>query len=541
MRLPTPSLRSLTTQAVGAGPSRVLRPSAVRLASASSSPYPTSITPQITTLPNRLRVVTEAIPTHVYALGVYIDAGSRYESDRNSGVTHLLDRMAFKSTAKHNEEEMSGLIHACGGQVTSIGAREHIGYQASLFPAQLSTAMSLLSSTILSPQFRPDEVDAAKAGMEYEIREFWSKADHILPDIAVNTAYTNNTLGMPLLCPEEQLARLGEDELRGYMRDWFKPERMVVAGHGIPHEELVELAFEHFGSLPVGEGVGLPSAQLGLGGSSARSSTRFGAKTYATVSNALVGRDGKIVESDFERLKNAPAVYTGGEQYIEKPDEEFTNLVVLFEGLGALDPDIYALGVLNYLLLGGSAFSAGGPGKGMYSRLMTNVLNRYYAVERAEAFHQCFADSGLFGITLSVRPHFASKAAQIIASQLHTLTGPMMGGVTEEQLGRARNMMRGSMVMMSESRLVAVEDLGRQIMLEGRKEPTEEMCAKIDAVTREDIYRVATRILRPSASTKPVNGGRGSGEPTIVAMGKDVHLLGDVKQVLRQWDLGKRP
>lgn len=215
--------------------------------------------------------------------------------------------------------------------------------------------MSLFSSTILNPLFKSTELEAAKEGMAYEIRDFWSKADHILPDLAVNTAYRENTLGMPLLCPEEQLAILGEGELRGYMSDWYRPERMVVSGVGIPHEELVELAFEHFGNMPESRigGGGLPlttkpSSRVGLGsGSGSGSGAGAGAKTYATVSSAPVDSSGRVIESDYERLVGARATYTGGEQYLEKPDEEVTNLIILFEGLGALDPDIVS-GVLSH-------------------------------------------------------------------------------------------------------------------------------------------------------------------------------------------------
>lgn len=157
---------------------------------------------------------------------------------------------------------------------------------------------------------------------------------------------------------------------------------------------------------------------------------------------------------------------------------------------------------MHSLLLGGSSFSQGGPGKGMFSRLHQNVLNRHHWVDLCQSLHQCYGDSGVFGIHAAVFPDYAPKIAEVVAGQLHALTGPMMGGVNDEQLRRAKNMLKSMMVMQTESRVVAVEgecslgqqigaewltllDLGRQYMSQGYKESVQEMCTKIDAVTRE--------------------------------------------------------
>lgn len=383
-----------------------------------------------------------------------------------------------QSTDKHTDEEMTTLIDQLGSQITCSSSRETIMYQSTVFPQSIDLAMSLLSSTILHPLLLPEELEAQKAAAAYEIREIWAKPELILPEILHTVAFHGNTLGMPLLCPESQLDVLGEDEIRGFMRDWYRPERIVVAGVGMPHEEMVELAEKHFGGVPASA----PEDSSPSASASASSSLRpgapapTGAKGFATVVNPPAG------ESD-RSLAAAKAVYTGGEEYILKPDEEFVHLYIGFEGLGVHDPDIYALATLQTLLGGGGSFSAGGPGKGMYTRLYTNVLNRYHAVDYCAGFHHCYADSGLFGIAMSVYPQFAGSAANIIAHQLDTLTRPQKGGISQIELSRAKNMLKSQLVMALESRLTAVEDLGRQTQIHGHKVPVEEMCAKIDALT----------------------------------------------------------
>lgn len=376
------------------------------------------------------------------------------------------------------------LIDQLGSQITCSSSRETIMYQSTVFPQSLDLAMSLLSSTILHPLLLPEELEAQKAAAAYEIREIWAKPELILPEILHTVAFKGNTLGMPLLCPESQLDVLGEDDIRGFMRDWYRPERLVIAGVGMPHEEMVELAEKHFGG--VSPPADAPAASYSMRpGTSAQP---VGAKGFATVVNPPS-------DSDYS-LASAKAVYTGGEEYILKPDEEFVHLYIGFEGLGVHDPDIYALATLQTLLGGGGSFSAGGPGKGMYTRLYTNVLNRYHAVDYCAGFHHCYADSGLFGIAMSVYPQFAGSAANIIAHQLDTLTRPQKGGISQIELSRAKNMLKSQLVMALESRLTAVEDLGRQTQIHGHKVPVEEMCAKIDALTI-DVSCDATRTEGP--------------------------------------------
>lgn len=93
----------------------------------------------------------------------------------------------------------------------------------------------------------------------------------------------------------------------------------------------------------------------------------------------------------------------------------------------------------------------------MYTRLYTSVLNRYHAVDFCQAFHHCYVDSGLFGISAAVYPKFAPRIAEVIAQQLHALTGPMRGGLEEVEVSRAKNMLKSTLVMALESRLTAVE------------------------------------------------------------------------------------
>lgn len=237
---------------------------------------------------------------------------------------------------------MTTLIDSLGSQVTCSSSRETIMYQSTVFPESLPLAMSLISSTILHPQLTPAEIDAQRDAAAYEVREIKQKPELILPEILHSVAFKHNTLGMPLLCPEEQLDVLGENEVRGFMRDWFRPERMVIAGVGMHHEELVDLANKEFGHVSSIGGVAV-GVEVGAGTlhPSTQQTQPSGSKHFATVSNA------SPLSDDVRQLAGARAVYTGGQEYIEKADEEFVHLHIGFEGLGIHDPDIVSASVLQ--------------------------------------------------------------------------------------------------------------------------------------------------------------------------------------------------
>ncbi|GAA96566.1 uncharacterized protein L969DRAFT_94973 [Mixia osmundae IAM 14324] len=497
---------------------------------------------QTTTLPNGVRVATESTPGHFVSAGIYVDTGSRYENDRTRGCSHVLDRLAFKSTKSRSGEQMSQELEFLGGQFLSSSSRETIMYQASSYTHSLPKVIALLADTVLNPLITQQELDEQRQAIFWEIKEIKAKPEMILPEILHETAFSGNTLGNPLLCPDEHLESMTPETLRAFVKMWYRPERIVLAGAGIDHQALLDIGREHFGHLPSSITPAQSTSQI-LHPSPVSSSKASAPRPYKNLSTSAATRAreaaGELAdlvaseESEYRKLAIAKARYTGGTCIMENDELEFSHIYIGYEGLSIHDPDIYALATLQVLLGGGSSFSAGGPGKGMYSRLYTSVLNQYHTVDFAAAFHHCYLDSGLFGLALAVAPSFVRQAPQLIAQQLDVITRPAYNGISLAELSRARNQLKSSLMMALESRMVQVEDLGRQVQVHGHKIPVEVMCERIDAVTLDDLHRVATRVLRPDASA-----GR-SGQPTIVFQG-NTRGLPDVKSVLRKYGLAGR-
>ncbi|KAJ7269413.1 mitochondrial processing peptidase [Mycena haematopus] len=465
---------------------------------------------QITTLPNKVRVATQSTPGHFSSVGLYVDAGSRFETPSTSGSSHFIDRMAFKSTSTRSSDEMATAIHALGGHIMCSASRETIMYQSSHFHQGTPQALSLIADTVLNPSYLHEEIEAQRDAARYEVRELSSKPEQILPEILHAVAYGGSGLGNPLMCPEDRIDVINGNVLRKFMKSWYRPERMVIAGAGMPHEELVELTDKYFSSLkysdldePAPSPLIRPMAPPPLSTSTSPPSV---VKSISRAASYLFPTSPPTA-SDSPQLLNTLRSYTGGHRFIHDPSTEFNHLYIAFEGCGINSDDIYALATIQVLLGGGGSFSAGGPGKGMYSRLYTHVLNHYPQIDHCASFHHIYTDSSLFGLFASFVPYSKGRNAgntpsQILPHLVYQLSLLLYTPIPAAELDRAKNQLKSALMMALESRAVEVEDLGRQILVHNRQISVLEMTAKIDQLKPADIRKVAEKYFGLDSGAK---------------------------------------
>jgi processing peptidase subunit alpha len=519
-------------------------------------------------------------------VGVYVDAGSRYESKDLEGVSHIIDRLAFKSTGSRTSDQMLEALESLGGNIQCASSRESLMYQSATFNSAVPTTLGLLAETIRDPLITDLEVQQQLETAEYEIREIWSKPEMILPELVNMAAYKGNTLGNPLLCPEERLQFIDRNVVEKYRSTFFHPERLVVAFVGVPHEEALKLTERYFGDMKKQQGPSLSqygsetsiSHTSSHGQVSASSSTTSLSSAYSALPSSSpsppqtsrlashipflknlstsASAQASVSSLDLSSSQsnpfslNMPSHYTGG--FLSLPPlpppvnpalPDLTYIQLAFEALPISSPDIYALATLQTLLGGGGSFSAGGPGKGMYSRLYTNVLNQHGWVESCVAFNHSYTDSGLFGISASCNPIRAGQMLDVMCRELQNLT--LENGFSSLQtveVNRAKNQLRSSLLMNLESRMVELEDLGRQVQVHGRKYRVKEMCNKIEALTVKDLRRVAKLVFGGSV----MNVGKGSGAPTVVLQeGSTANGQVDlgwekIQEKIARWKLGRR-
>ncbi|KAF2787041.1 hypothetical protein K505DRAFT_317378 [Melanomma pulvis-pyrius CBS 109.77] len=529
---------------------------------------------QITTLPNGIRVATEALPGHFSGIGVYVDAGSRYENEALRGVSHIIDRLAFKSTKATSGDQMIEKIESLGGNIQCASSRESLMYQSATFNSAVPTTVGILAETIRDPLVTEDEVQQQLETADYEIGEIWSKPELILPELVHMAAYKDNTLGNPLLCPKERLPFINRAVVEAYRKEFYKPDRIVVAFAGVQHNEAVRLAEQYFGDMKIGTGPSLIGAADDNTITSATPNEQVFTASHPTptgappqtskllskipffknlstsaTSNASVNTS---IDLNFPPIDTSvPSHYTGG--FLTLPPipppanpalPRLSHIHLAFEGLPISSPDIYALATLQTLLGGGGSFSAGGPGKGMYSRFYTNVLNQHGWIESCFAFNHSYTDSGLFGIAASCAPAQVAQMLEVMCRELDALSQETgFSALKEGEVQRAKNQLRSSLLMNLESRMVELEDLGRQVQVHGRKIGVTEMCRKIEEVTVQDLRRVAKTVFGGEVQ----NLGGGSGAPTVVLQEGEQEGLrrkdftwDDIQTRIARWKLGRR-
>lgn len=466
-------------------------------------------------------------------------------------------------------------------------SRESLMYQSASFNSSVPTSLGLLAETIRHPVIEEHEVQQQLETAEYEIREIWSKPELILPELVNMAAYKENTLGNPLLCPQERLPFINRNVVNKYRNTFFRPERMVVAFAGVNHEEALKLTEKYFGDMqreqgPMLTGTGLDTSfadnqsESSYSSSLSSSSSISSAKTSAATTPSSSPPQTSRLLSNIPFLKNistsasskasvsssdpatlaldpsyltTPSHYTGG--FLSLPPlpppanpalPHLSHIHLAFEALPISSTDIYALAALQTLLGGGGSFSAGGPGKGMYSRLYTNVLNQHGWVESCVAFNHSYTDSGIFGISASCTPDRVTQMLEVICRELQSLTlDTGFSALQVVEVNRAKNQLRSSLLMNLESRMVELEDLGRQVQVHGHKVGVREMCTQIAALTVEDLRRVAKMVFQGAVR----NQGKGSGAPTVVLQegqqgGFKKELgWGEIQERIAKWKLGR--
>lgn len=307
----------------------------------------------------------------------------------------------------------------------------------------------VLSEVVLRPQLREEEIELARQTILFELESLHMRPEQepLLMDMIHAAAYRDNTLGLPKLCPGDNAPKIDRNMLLNYLKYHHTPQRMVVAGVGVDHDEFVKYVEKHFASI---------------------------APTWE--SEKLVNRGAAGVDTSISQ-------YTGGQKieeceipiYASVGLPELAHVVIGLEGCSHQDDDFIAACVLNIMMGGGGSFSAGGPGKGMYTRLYTNVLNRYHWMYSATAFNHAYNDSGLFCIHASAPPSHVRNMVEVITKEL-VVMGSEPGA---QELRRAKTQLQSMLLMNLESRPVVFEDIGRQVLATGHRKKTQHFIESI--------------------------------------------------------------
>ncbi len=401
------------------------------------------ITPKLTTLENGLQIVTVDMAESLsVSASILVGVGSRYEQfDKNGGVSHFLEHLLFKGTAKYpSAREVSEAIENVGGYNNAYTTDDVTNYYIKVPAGEAELAIDILCDMMTTAIIDPVEVDRERNVILEEINM------RILDDPSGQASI----LLPGLIWPEHPLAhwtggekavveQIPASEVKRFYQDYYQPGNMVVAVAGkVVHEEVVAMVKERLGRVANTSVVGAERVTGGIAPESVVAMERDSAQGH---------------------------IYIGS------------------RATAYLEADDAAAKVMTSIL-----------GRGMSSRLFINVRERKGLAYSTYASMQNYVDTGVFEVYAGVTLERMDEAVEAIMIELEKIR---QEPVTPEELAKVKSQTRGGLIMASESNSGLAERFGTQQLLLRQTETLEETLNRIEAVTAEDIMRVAQKILDP--------------------------------------------
>ena len=206
---------------------------------------------RLTTLPNGLRIVTEAMPGLLSAsVGLWITTGGRHERPEQNGIAHFLEHMAFKGTKRRSALRIAEEIEDVGGYINAYTSREMTAFYARVLEPDVPMALDVLADIVLNPLFDAREIEVERNVILQEIGQAVDTPDDIIFDWLQEAAYPGQAMGRTILGPAERVSSFDRADLEGFVAEHYGPERMILAAAGaVDHDALVKLAEDLFGTL----------------------------------------------------------------------------------------------------------------------------------------------------------------------------------------------------------------------------------------------------------------------------------------------------
>jgi predicted Zn-dependent peptidase len=384
-------------------------------------------------LPNGLVVVTETM-THVrsVSVGFWIRTGSRREPSQHNGIAHFLEHMLFKGTARRSAEEIARSMDSIGGMLDAFTAKEYTCFNAKVLDEHLPIAFDVLSDLVLRPRLDSSDVEKEKQVVLEEIKMDRDNPEYILHELFTEGFWPNHPLGRPILGRPDTVRAFSRDTLAGYHQSWFAPDQIVLTAAGnVSHERVLELAQREFAALaPSGPSAG-PIAPL----------------TEAPI----------LIE--------------------KKRDLEQVHLCIGVPSYPLTHDRRFGVNVLNTIL-----------GGGMSSRLFQNIREKLGLAYAVFSDLTPYSDAGMLTVYAGTSHDSLPKVIDLVMKEFRDLKS---SPVHDEELRRAKDHLKGSLMLSLESTSSRMSNLARQELFFHRFYTLDEILASIEAVTREEVQSIA--------------------------------------------------
>jgi predicted Zn-dependent peptidase len=391
-------------------------------------------------LPNGLVLVAEPMPhAHSVSIGIWLRAGSRRERPALNGIAHFIEHMVFKGTERRSAEQIAREMDSVGGMLDAFTSKEATCFNARVLDEHLPVAFDVLSDLVLRPLFAPEDIAKEKQVILEEIRMEEDNPEAVAHEVLAQNFWRGHPLGWPIIGTRATVRRFNRASLVDTHGPWYAPNNLVITAAGkIVPEELLEMTEATFGGQRAARRASAPSRPP---------------QTHA-----------RLV------VRNKPAL-------------EQAHVTIAVPSYPLAHPRRYAASVLNNIL-----------GGGMSSRLFQNIRERQGLAYAVFSELTPYSDAGMLSIYAGTSRKTVERVLRLVAEEFRKLK---QEPVSEEELRRAKNHLKGSLVLSLESSGARMSSLARQQMYLDRFHTVEELQASIDAVTREQVQEIAQEFFRP--------------------------------------------
>lgn len=402
---------------------------------------------KVTQLENGMRVASEDSGLETCTVGIWIDAGSRYEKPETNGVAHFLEHMAFKGTAKRSQTQLELEIENMGAHVNAYTSREQTVYYAKCLSKDVEHAVEILSDILLNSKLGENEIERERGVILREMQEVEQNLQEVVFDHLHSCAFQGTPLGMTILGPTKNIKSISRNDLVEYINTHYKAPRMVLAGAGgVDHQQLVELGKKYFSGVSAKyDNVEIPDYP---------SSCRF----------------------------------TGSDMRVRDDSMPLAHVAMAVEGPGWKDPDNIPLMVANIIVGSWDRSHGGGVNSG---NILASSCAEKEGCHSYSSFNTCYADTGLWGCYF-IADRFAINDLTFFVQQTWM---KLCNSVTKPEVERAKRELKTNMFLQLDGSTPICEDIGRQMLTYGRRIPLNELEARIDAVDADTVKKVCTRYI----------------------------------------------
>ena len=392
---------------------------------------------ETTTLPNGVRVISETMP-HVrsVSVGLWVGIGSRRESPEQNGLSHFIEHMVFKGTSKRSAEDIARSVDSIGGNLDAFTSKELVCFNTKVLDEHLPLAFDVLADLVLNPLFREDDMAKEKGVILEELKMDEDNPDYLVHEIFSSNFWKDHPLGKPILGTRDTVKRFDRAMIEGYYREAYSPANLIITAAGnLTHKMLTDLAGEHFSGMK-------PRSPLPA--------------ERAPVTHARIA------------LRN-------------KKSLEQVHLCLGVPSYPVPHEDRFICYVLNTLL-----------GGGMSSRLFQNIRERQGLAYAVFSELNPYRDTGCLSIYAGTSIEAARRVIESILREFQQLKRER---ITDEELRRAKDHLKGSLMLSLESTSSRMSNLARQEMYFQRFFSLDELIQSIEVVTGDDVQRIAQKFF----------------------------------------------